>query len=105
MLEEAELAALVKQLHPGSDGRLPEPKERVVRYTCGVGRYRTDAGLLWEMLPEALSEQVQRYGTALSARWPEDEGHWEEALEAWLVGRTVTIEDQPALGTCLVASV
>lgn len=103
-LAEPDLAVLVAQLHPTSDGRLAVPKERVVRYTCGVGRYQTDATLLWELLPEALEAKVHVRDGSVSAEWPEDEGHWEEPLEAWLADKQVVFEDQPALGTCLVAT-
>lgn len=103
-LEERELAALIAQLHPGSEGHLPQPKERVVRYTCGSARYQAEGRLLWEMLPDELAAKISVSGAALSAKWPEDEGQWEAPLEAWLADKSVLLEDQPALGTCLVAS-
>lgn len=101
-LREEDLRQLAEQLHPAGGPPL-QPKELVVRYTCGVERYATDARLLWQMLPEELGDKIGLRDGTLSAAWPEDEGAWEAPLEAWLQGRSVEITDQPALGTCLVA--
>jgi hypothetical protein len=98
-LDEPQLARFVEQVG------LSEPKDLVIRHTCGHARYVAEGGwLLWEMIPEDLEPAPIVWGDGLSGAVPEDQGRWEVPFEGWLADKHVELTEQPALGTCLVAS-
>jgi hypothetical protein len=105
-LTEADLQALVNQSSPGAP-----PKDLVVRYTCGGGRYRIDGAhdtpgreeLVWELLPDEIRDQMYIDDDgAISASEPGLDGAWEPPLAAWLDGHRVALAETVAFGTCLV---
>lgn len=103
-LEEERLAALLDQAFPTPEQRAAIRKERIVRHTCGHGRYGSDADLLWRMLPEELSSKLVTTHGGLSAIDPASQGTWEAQLEAWLSDKSLEITERASFGECLVAS-
>ncbi len=101
-LDEAQLATLWSQWWPEPAARAAAAKDLVVRHTCGTRRYDTDADLLWTLLPDDLAEAIEVDGRAIATAAPGSAGQWESAVEDWLDGRAVAIEESVAWGTCLV---
>lgn len=102
-LDERDLRALVEQLAPTDAQRDALVKDRIVRHTCGHGRYAAAAPLLWKRAPEALRAEVAYDGRGFSAKVPRDQDRWEAELAAWLADKALTVHEAPAFGESFVA--
>ena len=102
-LSEANLAQLVSQLH--GDDPAAVHKDLIVRHTCGFKRYKSEASLLWYLVPEEVEAGLaHRTGGYLSADVPEHAGDYETGLSAFLTDTPVRVTARDAFGTCLVPS-
>jgi len=100
VLLEDDLAGLAAALYP--EGEVPY-KELVVRYTCGTQRYRSDAKLLWLLLPDALKAHLDRRPAGFGPRTPADVRAFREGIGKWLADKHAAVRAAPGLGTAFVA--